>query len=322
MLPLKHRAVFCRTLAVQLAAGADPVSAAQTAAAIVPSGRGPAGEHLVAALSRGESLSVSLGHAALLTPAELELIAIGERSGAIDEVLRELADFAEEKIALGRHIVGGIALPAFNLTAACFIVPLPALVARGDTLGYLFAAGSPLVLIIAGGLGLRRWLRHASGRSLDRWLRPLPLVGAAWHEIDCWRFFRTLALLSRTSLGLIESVRLASRTCRSASLREAFEGAAEAAEARGTAVGPLLERRGALPPDVMAEWKTGERTGQLESALRRISARYGETSRQRLRSLAEWTPRVVYLVVLAVMAWQVFRLAAAYLDSLSRAAGG
>ena len=100
MLPLKHRAVFCRTLAVQLAAGADPVSAAQTAAAIVPSGRGPAGEHLVAALSRGESFSVSLGHAALLTPAELELIAIGERSGAIDEVLRELADFAEEKIAL------------------------------------------------------------------------------------------------------------------------------------------------------------------------------------------------------------------------------
>ena len=35
------------------------------------------------------------------------------------------------------------------------------------------------------GLGFRRWWRHASGRSLDRWVRPLPLVGAAWHAIDC-----------------------------------------------------------------------------------------------------------------------------------------
>ncbi len=318
MLPLKHRAAFCRTLAVQFAAGSDPVSAARTVAATAPA----AVEILVAALSRGEDFSRSLGHAALFPPGELELIAIGERGGALDEVLRELADFAEEKVALRQQIIAGLALPAFNLSAACFIVPLPTLVAHGDTAGYLIAAVGPLALILALGLGFRRWWRHASGRSLDRWVRPLPLVGAAWHAIDCWRCFRTLALLSRTSLGLIDSVRLAARTCGSESLRESLTGAADDAEARGASVGPLLERRGTFPPDVIAEWKNAERTGQLESAFRRIGARYGETSRQRLRSLAEWTPRVVYLLVLAVMAWQVFRLAGAYLDGIARAAGG
>ncbi len=318
VLPLKHRAAFCRTLAVQLAAGSDPVSAGRSIAATAPA----AGEMLVAALSRGDPFSRALGHAALFPPAELELIAAGERSGGLDEVFRELADFADDKIALQRQIIAGLALPGFNLSAACFIVPLPTLVAHGDTTGYLIAAVGPLVLLLALGLGLRRWFSRASGRSLDRWIRPLPLVGAAWHEIDCWRLFRTLALLSRTSLGLIDSVRLAARTCGSESLRKTLTGAADDAEARGAAVGPLLERRGALPPDVIAEWKNAERTGQLESAFRRLATRYGETSRQRLRALAEWTPRLVYLVVLAVMGWQVFRLAGAYLDGISRAAGG
>jgi type II secretory pathway component PulF len=165
-------------------------------------------------------------------------------------------------------------------------------------------------------------LQRASGRTLDRWVRPLPLVGAALHEIDCWRFFRTLALLSRTSHGLIDSVRLAARACRSERLNELFTTAANDAEARGAPVGPLIERRNVLPPDVVTEWRTGERTGQLEAAFRRIGTRYGETSRQRLKTLAEWTPRLVYLVVMAVMAWQVLRLAGSYFDSLTRVVGG
>ncbi|MFM9081950.1 MAG: type II secretion system F family protein, partial [Opitutaceae bacterium] len=122
--------------------------------------------------------------------------------------------------------------------------------------------------------------------------------------------------------GLIDSVRLAAQTCRSERLRKLFTAAANDAEARGPPVGPLIDRRNVLPPDVVTEWRTGERTGQLEAAFRRIGTRYGETSRQRLRTLAEWTPRLVYLVVLAVMAWQVLRLAGAYFDSLSRAIGG
>lgn len=322
VLPLKHRAVFCRALALQLAAGADPVSAAGTAAAALPSRWRPAGELLATALARGEAFHAALGATALLPASDLTLIAIGERSGALDEVLRELADIAEETSALRHQIISGLALPAFNLVAACFIVPLPGLVLKGDTLGYLFAALGPLALLLAVVFGLGRMVQRASGRTLDRWVRPLPLVGAALQEIDAWRFFRTLALLSRTSHGIIDSVRLAAQACRSERLRELLTSAANDAEARGAPVGPLLERRGAFPPDVAAEWRTGERTGQLEAAFRRIGTRYGETSRQRLKTLAEWTPRLVYLVVMAVMAWQVLRLAGSYFDSLTRVVGG
>ena len=140
VLPLKHRAVFCRALALQLAAGADPVSAAGTAAAALPSRWRPAGELLATALARGEAFHAALGATALLPASDLTLIAIGERSGALDEVLRELADIAEETSALRHQIISGLALPAFNLVAACFIVPLPGLVLKGDTFGYLFAA--------------------------------------------------------------------------------------------------------------------------------------------------------------------------------------
>ena len=53
----------------------------------------------------GEPFSRALGEAGLLPPSDLALLAIGERSGALAEVLRELADLAEETRALRGQIL-------------------------------------------------------------------------------------------------------------------------------------------------------------------------------------------------------------------------
>jgi type IV pilus assembly protein PilC len=322
VLPLKSRAAFCRTLAEQLAAGVDPLTAAASVTAVVPSRTRPAAERLLASLARGEPFSRALGEAGLLPPSDLALLAIGERSGALAEVLRELADVAEETRALRGQILAGLALPAFNLLSACFIVPLPALVLGGSTARYLLSALSPPLVLAAIGFGIARLARRASGAALDRWLRPLPVVGRIWHELECWRFFRTLALLTRTSLGLVDSVTFAAGACRGSKLREGLAAAAAEAGARGTPVGPLVARTHLLPPDVTAEWRMAEQTGRLEETFRRISAHYRESCQTRLRSLAGWVPRLVYFVVLIYMALQVLRLAGAYLGAANRIMGG
>ena len=96
----------------------------------------------------------ALGEAGLLPPSDLALLAIGERSGALAEVLRELADVAEETRALRGQILAGLALPAFNLLSACFIVPLPALVLGGSTARYLLSALLPPLVLAAIGFGI------------------------------------------------------------------------------------------------------------------------------------------------------------------------
>jgi type II secretory pathway component PulF len=322
VLSLKKRAAFCRALADQLAAGVDPLTAANTAAAVVPSRRKPDTERLVAALARGEPFSRALGEAALLPGPDLALIAVGERSGALAEVLRELADLAEETLALRRHILAGLALPAFNLLSACFILPLPALVLGGSLARYLASVLTPPILFTVLGFGLVRLARGTSGAALDRWLRPLPGAGRIWHELECWRFFRTLALLTRTNLGMVDSVAFAAGVCRGSKMRDGLAAAAAEAGARGAPVGPLVARTHLLPADVVAEWRTAEQTGRLEETFRRISANYGESCKERLRSVAGWVPRIVYFVVLIFMALQVLRLAGAYLGAANRIMGG
>lgn len=322
MLSPKSRAAFCRTLAGQLAAGVDPINAARAAAAVVPSRRIPEAERLVAALARGEPFSAALAEAAMLPAPDLALLAVGERAGALPEVLRDLADLAEETLALRRHILAGLALPAFNLLSACFILPLPALVLGGGPARYLASALAPPVLFTALGFGLVRLARGASGAALDRWLRPLPVAGRIWHELECWRFFRTLALLTRTSLGMVDAVTFAAGVCRGSRMRDGLAAAAAEAGARGVPVGPIVARTHLLPPDVTAEWRSAEQTGRLEEAFRRISANYGESCRERLRSVAGWVPRLVYFVVLVFMALQVLRLAGHYLGAANRIMGG
>ena len=77
-----------------------------------------------------------------------------------------------------------------------------------------------------------------------------------------------------------------------------------------------------LSLDVTTEWRTAEQTGRLEETFRRISAHYRESCQSRLRSAAGWVPRLVYFVVLIIMAMQVLRLAGAYLGAADRILGG
>lgn len=297
-----------------LAAGAPVPTAAESAAAHLPR-REVAGAlatlHL--GLGRGEAVSTALAATGLFPPDHLRLLAIAERSGHLDAMLLELAEFTEELVALRRMILSGLALPAVYLAITAFIGPLPALLAGGSTGSYLTSSVGFLAcvgLVIGGGIFA---FNRAPGTLLDRLLRPLPLVGATWVELDYWRLTRNLAMLSRTSLGVIESVRLCAETCHSPRLATALRRAADEAEARGAPLSPALRASGEFPAELIALWQTGEHTGSLDDTFRRLAKLFGERCQNRLRELARWTPRVAYLAIVIYMAFQILRLAGSYL---------
>lgn len=300
-----------------LAAGAPVPTAAESAAAHLP---GRAATSALAALhggiGRGEAVSTALAATGLFPIEHMRLLAIAERSGHLDPMLLELAAFTEEMIALRRMMFSGLALPAVYLVITALIGPLPALLAGGSTASYLMSSVGFLVcigLLIGGAIyGFNR----APGTVLDRLLRPLPLVGTTWVELDYWRLTRNLAMLSRTSLGVIESVRLCAETCRSPRLANALRQAADEAETRGAPLSPSLRASGEFPVELIALWQTGEHTGSLDDTFRRLALLFGERCQHRLRELARWAPRVAYLAVVVYMAFQILRLAGSYLHML------
>ena len=305
-----------------LAAGAAVSTSMDAALAHLPRHeRAPAGQALQARLAQGEPVSQALAAAVLFPPDHLRLLALAERSGHLDAVLRELADFTDDLIALRRIILSGLALPALYLVVAAFLGPIPALFAGGSILGYLASSLGFLVVIALAAGGALMAFRRAPGALLDRVLRPLPLLGTTWRELDCWYLSRHLALLARTSVGVIAAVRLSADACRSPRLATALRTAADQAEARGAPLSPLLRASGELPPEMIALWQTGEQSGRLDEAFQRLATLFAERCRHRLQELARWTPRLGYVLVAGYMVYQILRLARGYIDSLNTILG-
>lgn len=323
MTPLKHRAAFYRTLAQLLAAGATPATSLESALAHLPRRqRSQAGAAAHSRLAQGEPFSRALATSALFPADHLKLLALAEHSGHLDAVLRELADFTDEVIARRRVILSGLALPVVYLVVAAFAGPLPALFANGSVLRYLASSVgflSVIALVVVGGVVA---FRRAPGALLDRVLRPLPILGLTWRELDYWYLTRNLALLARTSVGVIAAVRLSADNCRSPRLAAALRRAADQAEAQGVPLSPLLRASGELPPELTALWQTGEQSGRLDDAFQRLATLFAERCRHRLQELARWTPRLAYFLVAGYMVYQILHLARGYLESLNTVMNG
>ncbi len=318
MTPPKHRAAFYRTLSQLLAAGAQVQIAMESAIAHLPRrDRAQANATIPACLARGEPVSQALAASRLFPADHLRFLGLAEQSGHLDPLLRELADFTEEVIALRGVVVSGLALPVVYLAITAFLGPLPALFAGGSVFAYLVSSVGFLALVALGAGALVLGFKRAPGALLDRVLRPLPFLGATWREWDYWHLTRTLALLSRTSIGVIPAVRQAADTCRSPRLATTLRTASDQAETRGVPLSPLLRATGELPVEMMALWQTGEQTGRLDETFQRLAVLFAERSRRRLAELTRWTPRLVYFLVAAYMVLQIVHLARGYLDTLN-----
>lgn len=95
---------------------------------------------------------------------ETALLALGEESGKMEEVLRLLADYFQAEDRMMQRVLKHAAYPMFTALAATFIAPLP-LVFLGRTGAYLLSVGGGLALWIAAGGGLltavtRHYLNH------------------------------------------------------------------------------------------------------------------------------------------------------------------
>jgi type IV pilus assembly protein PilC len=92
-------AQFVRTLATLLAGGTPLVSGLQTAASAIGSRLiSTSVSHAASRVKEGESLHASLVETKLIPPLALEMIEVGEASGALAPMLTSVAEFYEEEV--------------------------------------------------------------------------------------------------------------------------------------------------------------------------------------------------------------------------------
>lgn len=259
------------------------------------------------------------------------VVAAGEASGALGEVLERLADDLEERQALKAKLIGATLYPAIvSLIAVViviflvtYVVPqvasvftsskraLPALtVAMLAISAFLRSYGWLLVLgLVGGGTALALMLRNEAFRlRFDAGWLGLPLIGRLSRGYNAARFAGTLAMLAGAGVPILKALQAAAETLSNRAMRaDALEALVQVRE--GAPLASALAGKKRFPGLLAMFCRLGEQTGQLPRMLDRAARQLATEVQRRAMQLATILEPLlivamggmVMLIVLAVL---------------------
>jgi general secretion pathway protein F len=221
------------------------------------------------------------------------MIAAGESSGSLPEILERLSELLERQAAIRAKVVTAITYPlvlagfAVIVVAALMILVVPKVVEQFDTNGLRLPLLTRVVmgvsdllanwwwlLLLAGALvalGGWRLLRNARIRyAADRILLRLPLIGRLQRDLNAARMARTLATMVASRLPLMEGLALTAQTVHNRVLRQASDEVVDAIRGGGS-LSAALRRAGVFPPLLVYMAASGEAAGRLDTMLARAA---------------------------------------------------
>lgn len=235
-------------------------------------------------------------------PLDRALVRVGEVNGTLTETLRYLANYYEERHALGRSFRSALVKPAFLIVASVFLGDLPKLVAGEFTLRlYLLRTLPPIAVLVGCGIVLIEYTSRTDGA----YLRKLPMIGKKAEKFALERFFLCLELGIRSGCSLDTALDLASAMVASPKLKLAVTQTRARQTKLGFA-GALTQTR-AFDERYLADLRTGERAGQLDEACFRIRKDLREQNLETIEQFKDWMPKFIYLLAALYVAWGIVR---------------
>lgn len=290
-------------------------------------------ERVIAELQQGATFSEALSNRRGWLPEfDIALIAAGEQSGRLDACCQRLASYYKDRARLLRAVFADLAYPLFLLLLVLLIFPpgaLADLVWKGDVAGYVMPklqvlAVAALIQLLL--LGLNR-TGQARGfrRTWEELLHAIPLFGRARRSMALARLTLALEALLNAGVNVLEAWPLAAAASGSPTLEAATARARERMEA-GETPSEAIAQEPAFPPRFTSLYRSGELSGRLDQSLAYLHTDFADEAARLYKRLAEWTPRLVFLLIATLVGYYVVSFWLGYfggvLDSLDAASPG
>ncbi len=241
----------------------------------------------------GHSLANALNQSGRFPELYIATIAAGERSGHLDLILDQLADYTENRFAMQKKVQGAMIYPiilmlmSFAIVMGLMTYVVPDIVKTFDqdkgalpwiTVALMKASDFIRVawpFLLAGtALGiflLIRFLRTVAGHyAFDRLTLKLPLLSRLSKGINAARFASTLSILTKSGVPLVDALKIGAAVSNNWVIRDAVNVAAEKVTEGGN-LATQLERSGYFPPMMVQMIRSGEASGELDRMLERAS---------------------------------------------------
>ena len=241
---------------------------------------------------------------------DIALVDAGERSGRLEACFRLLADYYTDRARVARQMLADLAYPAALFHMAIFIFPFSDFFLTGNVWIYLtrtFGVLLPVYAIVAA------LIYAGQSKHGERWrafvelaLRPVPLLGTARHYLALARLAAALEALITAGVTIVEAWELAGTACGSPGLRRAV-ASWKADLLGGQTPADCLNTCSWFPEMFSNLYSTGEVSGKLDESLLQLRRYYQEEGTRKLHAVAQWTPKIIYLIITLGIAYLIVR---------------
>lgn len=262
------------------------------------------------------------------------MVAAGEKSGHLDQVLNELADYTEQRQHMKSQLTQALIYPlmltlvAIGIVVFLLVSIVPQIVENfadmgqtlpGTTLFMITISEflqnwglSLLVLVIGAVVAFKQWLRNDNNkRRYHRQLLKLPMIGKVIRGVSTARFARTLSILTSSAVPLLDGLRITSTVIGNLAIRDAIDEAATRVR-EGSSLRAALQETKLFPPMMLHMIAAGEKSGELEQMLRRTA----DNQDREFESLVQVSLKVFEPVLIVTMAGIVFFIVLAIIQPI------
>ena len=297
---------------------------------------------LVASVERGKKLSQAMeDHPDTFDNVFVNLIAVGEESGELAEVMGKLSDALKWQDELLSQAKSIIIYPAFVGVVVLSVLFFMMIYVVPQMVDFIREMGQDLPLHTRALIGLSNFLV-----SSWWWVIPLPpaiFFGISYwakqsdrmrYRVDSWklnfwytgpiaskiilsRFASYFALLYSSGLDVLSALRISEDIAGNAVMKDALENISQAITS-GKSLSAGIESTGLFPPLVVRMVSMGETTGRLDSALANVSYFYDREVNESIDRLKAMIEPAMTVVLGGIMAWVMLSVLGPIYETISK----
>ncbi|MBP1706407.1 MAG: putative pilin biosis protein [Chloroflexi bacterium] len=268
----------------------------------------------------GSQLSAALGkHSHIFTPIQCQSLKVGEQTGGLEDILRQIADHMEKQVNAKKGVKNAMTYPIIALIVAVIVIAimvtfvLPAFTGLYSSMGVKLPLMTRIMLdlggmlrsyglyILMGGAILAvigiAYIKTAGGRyQWDRVSLKFPLVGRINHLNELSRISRAIAVLFKAGLPLTEILPLVIQASSNKVMTEALLGIRDDMLG-GEGLSRPMTKYSIFLPMMIQMVRVGEETGNLDNTLLSVALSYESEAEDRTKSLISMIQPVMTVII-------------------------
>ena len=280
-------------------------------------------EHIHTEVSEGKTFSQAAEEEKIFPDILVNLIASGEASGNLDEVMRRAVEHLDNQLALRKKVKKALTYPALVLVIVAIVVVILMIKVVPAYMGLLNDTGAevPLptqIVIAVSDFFVNQWgvllgilialvfvilnMKKVPSikRALDHLFLKLPLFGELNKKSLAATFSSTMSMLVESGIPMLQAMEITKKVMGNAVAEEEMNNAIETLK-QGNSLLEAISGSVIFPPLLLSMVSVGEESGSLDEMLVKISAFFKEEVEIAVDNLTMLIEPIMIMIVAVII---------------------